>query len=49
VLLEVAADNSAALALYSRAGFRVISRRADYYGHGRDAVVLSCPLASRVR
>ncbi len=40
VLLEVAADNAAALALYAAAGFLAIDRRSGYYGTGRDALVL---------
>lgn len=40
VLLEVAADNSAAQALYAGLGFTRLSRRRDYYGAGRDGVVM---------
>lgn len=40
VLLEVRADNEAALALYRRAGFEPLSRRRGYYGPGADALVL---------
>jgi ribosomal-protein-alanine N-acetyltransferase len=40
IWLEVAADNAAARALYSRAGFEAVSNRRDYYGSGRDAVVM---------
>jgi ribosomal-protein-alanine N-acetyltransferase len=43
VFLEVAADNSAALALYERHGFEVCGRRANYYGGGDkrvDAVMM---------
>lgn len=40
VLLEVEADNSAALRLYASAGFAPIDRRRGYYGAGRDALVL---------
>jgi len=40
VLLEVAADNTAALALYRAAGFEKLHRRRGYYGAGRDALVL---------
>jgi len=43
-LLEVAADNTAAQALYRAAGFGVIHRRRGYYGAGRDALVMSRPL-----
>ncbi len=40
VFLEVAADNTAALALYATASFEPCGRRKDYYGPGRDALVL---------
>jgi [ribosomal protein S18]-alanine N-acetyltransferase len=40
VLLEVAADNLAATALYSRLGFAEIDRRRRYYGGSVDAVVM---------
>jgi ribosomal-protein-alanine N-acetyltransferase len=40
VLLEVAADNAPALALYRTAGFEELHRRPGYYGAGRDALVL---------
>lgn len=40
VLLEVAADNTAAQALYAHLGFTMLSRRRDYYGAGRDGVVM---------
>jgi ribosomal-protein-alanine N-acetyltransferase len=40
VLLEVAADNTAAQALYDSVGFTRLSRRRDYYGAGRDGVVM---------
>lgn len=46
VHLEVQADNVAALALYSGAGFAVAGRRRDYYGRGRDALLMSCTLTS---
>lgn len=39
VLLEVREDNAPARALYEKHGFRVIDRRADYYGAGIDALV----------
>jgi ribosomal-protein-alanine N-acetyltransferase len=44
VLLEVAADNEAALGLYARHGFAEIDRRPAYYRDGRDALVLSLEL-----
>lgn len=40
MLLEVAHDNDAALRLYRSVGFAEFDRRADYYGPGRDALVL---------
>jgi len=40
VLLEVEADNAPAQRLYAASGFTRIARRADYYGAGRDALVL---------
>lgn len=40
MLLEVEAGNAAALALYGRLGFVEIARRAEYYGPGRDALVM---------
>ena len=48
VLLEVAVDNEAALALYERAGFVETARRTDYYRrpHGvTDAIVMRRNLA----
>lgn len=40
MLLEVAADNDPALALYQRHGFVELVRRRGYYAGGRDAVVM---------
>jgi [ribosomal protein S18]-alanine N-acetyltransferase len=40
VFLEVSVINSAALALYTRAGFRTAGRRRDYYLDRSDALVL---------
>jgi ribosomal-protein-alanine N-acetyltransferase len=42
--LEVRADNAAALALYGALGFVVDGRRRDYYGRGRDAVLMTARL-----
>jgi ribosomal-protein-alanine N-acetyltransferase len=42
-LLEVRADNGAALRLYERYGFQRISERPRYYGDGTDAVVMRRP------
>ena len=40
LFLEVSAENAAALALYGAAGFEACGRRRDYYGPGRDALLL---------
>jgi len=43
MFLEVGENNAAALALYQRAGFAVVGRRAAYYQHGpkaADAIVM---------
>jgi [ribosomal protein S18]-alanine N-acetyltransferase len=48
IVLEVAVDNSAALALYRKRGFAQVGRRPAYYRRGPepiDALVLALPLA----
>ncbi|MCW2839699.1 MAG: rimI [Aeromicrobium sp.] len=40
MLLEVAADNTAAIGLYESGGFDTISTRAGYYAGGVDALVM---------
>ena len=40
MLLEVAADNVVAIALYESAGFDTISTRRGYYADGTDALVM---------
>ena len=40
VMLEVRADNEAALGLYESGGYRVLSRRRGYYQSGVDALVM---------
>jgi ribosomal-protein-alanine N-acetyltransferase len=48
IVLEVAADNVAALALYAVRGFIPVGRRGNYYrrtGHSADALVLRLALA----
>jgi ribosomal-protein-alanine N-acetyltransferase len=42
-LLEVSADNTAAIAFYVAEGFSEIARRRRYYRDGSDAVVLERP------
>ena len=40
VVLEVDYANEAAIALYQRVGFEQLTARRDYYGPGRDALIL---------
>ena len=40
MLLEVSADNAAAISLYESFGFEINGRRRDYYGAGQDAVLM---------
>jgi ribosomal-protein-alanine N-acetyltransferase len=47
LILEVAADNAAALALYRAAGFTEIGRRADYY-HRADGRMTALVMARAV-
>lgn len=44
MLLEVACDNLAALALYAGCGFAAVGRRRGYYPGGGDALVLRAGL-----
>lgn len=46
VMLEVAADNNDAHRLYERHGFTAIAKRSNYYGRGRDALVMRVRLRS---
>ena len=41
VFLEVEHDNAPAIALYKRSGFADYGYRRDYYGPGKDAVLMS--------
>jgi ribosomal-protein-alanine N-acetyltransferase len=45
--LEVASGNGPARALYERAGFVRVGRRARYYPDGGDALVLRAALMAR--
>lgn len=40
MLLEVRWDNDAAIACYGRAGFEQLTTRPNYYGPGKDALVM---------
>lgn len=40
LMLEVRADNVAAIGLYESTGFAANGRRRDYYGHGVDALLM---------
>jgi ribosomal-protein-alanine N-acetyltransferase len=44
VFLEVEHDNAPAIALYGKSGFTRYGLRRDYYGAGRDAVLMSLDL-----
>lgn len=44
VSLEVAQDNTAACALYEKAGLVRLGQRKDFYGPGRSAWILGKPL-----
>lgn len=46
MLLEVRADNTAAIGLYLSLGFRQIAQRRDYYGPGATALVLETTVAT---
>ena len=47
MFLEVASGNLAARDLYEKAGFVRVGRRARYYPHGGDALVLRAALTPR--
>jgi len=49
MLLEVSADNLAALDFYAAEGFTAIGRRARYYRDGSDAVVMERAVPGKVR
>jgi len=44
MMLEVRADNVAAITLYERRGFVTISTRPRYYPDGTDALIMRCDL-----
>lgn len=41
ILLEVSAENEAALALYSDLRFEMVGRRKAYYSDGTDAILMT--------
>lgn len=45
MLLEVAADNAAAIGLYESYGFMTINTRKDYYPDGIDALIMELRVA----
>lgn len=45
MLLEVAADNAAAISLYESCGFDTISIRRGYYADGADALVMELTIS----
>jgi [ribosomal protein S18]-alanine N-acetyltransferase len=40
IMLEVAVDNTGAISLYKSLGYLQISKRSNYYGTGKDALVM---------
>ena len=40
MMLEVAVENTGAIALYEKLGYQSIATRKNYYGHGLDALVM---------
>lgn len=49
MFLDVSVTNEAAQALYTRAGFAAVGRRAKYYANGSDALVLRAETDGFVR
>ena len=48
MMLEVAVENTGAMSLYERFGFRALGVRRNYYGPGLDCVVMECADLSEV-
>jgi ribosomal-protein-alanine N-acetyltransferase len=40
MMLEVGVENSGAIALYKKLGYKTIATRKNYYGQGLDAFVM---------
>ena len=40
IMLEVATDNAGAISLYENLGYVQVSTRSNYYGRGKDALVM---------
>ena len=45
IFLEVEDTNAPAIAVYTRCGFTEYNRRRDYYGSGRDAILMKRAVA----
>jgi ribosomal-protein-alanine N-acetyltransferase len=45
IMLEVATENTGAIALYEKLGYSQISLRSNYYGGGKDALVMQKELS----
>lgn len=44
-MLEVNVDNTPAVALYTKLGFKRVGYRRDYYPDGSDAILMRMPIS----